>query len=557
MATAERLMGIGVSPFQSECTAIGGIGPLVISASGSSVTDATQIKVHQRLVSIQTAAAGTGVKLPTIETDGDESALVGDQYIINNNASNTITVYTSDGALISADGVNASSVSVGVNTSTIFYSISPSQWAAVRGNTTSATLGAISVTDYGAVSGGNATANRIAIQAAVDAAFGTAASPHGQTNSTLNRALYFPHGIYDIDQPIIFTAVHGAYIFGDGRFTTKIRNQAAGGSVFVTNGFQYSRIELIDFEAGTNGVCVDLDYDGSGLGGVALQSNTLADCFFNGGDYGVRIGFTGFMGSENLFLNNFFNAHTAAGLYCGNFNALQQTVIGGNFQSCNYAINTNLGSVNVIMGVGFQVNSAYDIYSPSATSNTINIIGCRSESVNFAEIHCRGTVTGCHQTSASNGDFVSISGGAGAAVTISGCLSNKGCIRPTGAAIVSIHDSCFDRDDFLQQSNFWNFSQNSQEGSLILENIRYGATNKSIRLQRIGPDNSASANPVYRTETSAAALTDSNIAGFSFNVGDTIWQSVPVAGGSPGWVCTTAGVAGVGAVFKAMANLAP
>lgn len=52
----------------------------------------------------------------------------------------------------------------------------------------------------------------------------------------------------------------------------------------------------------------------------------------------------------------------------------------------------------------------------------------------------------------------------------------------------------------------------------------------------------------------AALITDVN--GQTFRLGDQIWQTSPSAGGSPGWVCTTAGVAGSGAVFKAMANLA-
>ena len=41
----------------------------------------------------------------------------------------------------------------------------------------------------------------------------------------------------------------------------------------------------------------------------------------------------------------------------------------------------------------------------------------------------------------------------------------------------------------------------------------------------------------------------------TFEVGDQVWKFTVAAGGSPGWVCTTAGIGGV-AVFKAMANLA-
>lgn len=42
----------------------------------------------------------------------------------------------------------------------------------------------------------------------------------------------------------------------------------------------------------------------------------------------------------------------------------------------------------------------------------------------------------------------------------------------------------------------------------------------------------------------------------TFVRGHIIFNSAPSAGGVPGWVCTTGGTAGAGAVFKAMANLA-
>lgn len=43
----------------------------------------------------------------------------------------------------------------------------------------------------------------------------------------------------------------------------------------------------------------------------------------------------------------------------------------------------------------------------------------------------------------------------------------------------------------------------------------------------------------------------------TFTQGQILLKRNPVAGGSPGWVCTTGGKVGSGAVFKAMANLAP
>lgn len=41
----------------------------------------------------------------------------------------------------------------------------------------------------------------------------------------------------------------------------------------------------------------------------------------------------------------------------------------------------------------------------------------------------------------------------------------------------------------------------------------------------------------------------------SYYQGDIVWNTLPVASGTPGWICTTAGVNSF--VFKAMANLAP
>lgn len=42
----------------------------------------------------------------------------------------------------------------------------------------------------------------------------------------------------------------------------------------------------------------------------------------------------------------------------------------------------------------------------------------------------------------------------------------------------------------------------------------------------------------------------------TFVLGDRIWNSAPASAAPMGWICTTPGVAGVDAVFTAMANLA-
>lgn len=85
------------------------------------------------------------------------------------------------------------------------------------GSTTTRNLGArasdiVNVKDFGAL--GNGIANdTVAIQKALDAAFGTWADPHGSAESYLNRAVYFPAGDYLVRPsvtPISITGCTGA-----------------------------------------------------------------------------------------------------------------------------------------------------------------------------------------------------------------------------------------------------------------------------------------------------------------------------------------------------------
>ena len=174
----------------------------------------------------------------------------------------------------------------------------------------------------------------------------------GTSGAIKNRPVFFPAGNYKITSALTLRSVMGAHVFGAGRFATTIQNVTSGGRVFVTNGCEYSRFERLNLIAsGANSVCFDLDFDGNGL---PLQSNTFSDIYFQTADIGLRIGNSGFMGSENLITNCFFANHRFCGLITKNFNALQQTVIGGNFQNCGTGINVERGSVPVIHGVGFQ-----------------------------------------------------------------------------------------------------------------------------------------------------------------------------------------------------------
>ena len=172
------------------------------------------------------------------------------------------------------------------------------------------------VKDFGAAGDGS-TDDTAAIQAALDAAYGSSSSPNGSSGAIKNRPVFFPAGNYKITRALTLKSVMGAHIFGAGRFTTTIQNVTSGGSVFVTNGCEYSRFERLNLIAsGTNSVCFDLDFDGNGL---PLQSNTFSDIYFQTADIGLRIGNSGFMGSENLITNCFFANHRLYGLITKKF----------------------------------------------------------------------------------------------------------------------------------------------------------------------------------------------------------------------------------------------
>jgi hypothetical protein len=232
----------------------------------------------------------------------------------------------------------------------------------------------LNVKNFGAIGDGSHddTTN---IQNCLDAAFGTTASPH-DTNVYLNKPVFFPAGNYKITSALTMRSVRGGHLFGAARVSTRIFNATADGSVFVTNGCDYSEFSGMSLEPNGTGIAFDLDWDNSG--GVALQSNTFRDMNFGGGAYGLSIGKTGYMGSENTIQNCYFNQCSVAGLATRNGNALQQCVFGGNFASCDKGIWVASGSCPVIHGVGFQ-NNDEDIGVDNNVRDGYSIHACRNE----------------------------------------------------------------------------------------------------------------------------------------------------------------------------------
>jgi hypothetical protein len=257
--------------------------------------------------------------------------------------------------------------------------------------------GAVYAGNYGVVAD-DTTDDTAALQAAVDACFGPYASPKAREDY---RLLVLPPGIIKITSPIALSrGLNGGMIVGQGRFATQIRQNTSATSALVTNGCQYSH--FANFMIRTEGgICFDLDYDGSGTNGCALQSNTFANIFFDAGDraeaaaIGCRIGNGGYMGSENIFFNCFW-IRCKYGINTLNFNALQNTIIGGNMQTNQWGVYAGSGSVTLIDSVGFQQSSQYDIEASASAYDTMVINSCRTESPNFVKPGSQGVViTGC------------------------------------------------------------------------------------------------------------------------------------------------------------------
>ena len=311
-----------------------------------------------------------------------------------------------------------------------------------------------------------------AIQAAVNHCFGSPAAPHSSAMASKNSVLYFPAGNYRITAPIKLTKLHGCRVIGSGRFATQIVN-VAGGPIFATNGCGYSHFEGIYLRSSdTSSAVFDLNWDGT-PGGAALQSNSFIDMFFDGGAYGIDIGAGGFMGSENIFLNCFWYRCATAGLKTSNFNACQNTIVGGNIQACNMGVWVSRGSVTVIESVGFQLQREWDIRVDNSANDTMNVIGCRTESQNFMQIknYVQAVVLGCTQASPhDSGTFLEP---AGCPATAERCVSTNGQIVLDAEARLTVRGCSFGRKDWLSYGTLY-FDQ-----VIEIEDVQYNGTPNS------------------------------------------------------------------------------
>jgi hypothetical protein len=242
---------------------------------------------------------------------------------------------------------------------------------------------------------------------------------------------------------VLLKNVKGMTIRGDSRLSTTLYGIEPGKPALRIEGFWYSRISDLGFGCNKGlSDCGVLEIDSSDKQGV--QANTYERLLVNGqGSEGkrskyamtmCRVGTSSAQGSEQLFMNCHFSGAIHAAYYQEGFNALNNTIIGGNFQNYDRCgIDLVCGSLQ-IFSVGFQScvgdaqidNDGWDIRaSAGGVGDAMVIAGCRTESLRFFKGNHAQPVSliSCLQVASTERQFnvVELPNG-----TISNCTWNAG-----------------------------------------------------------------------------------------------------------------------------------
>lgn len=120
MAIPSRVLGSGIS--QLSTVSICGDGADDVTAAGTSAGNATQLVAVYN--SIDTATAGSGVKLPSTE--------MGAIIVVANSGAHSVAVYPQNGSTIN----QTTSATVDKDHSSLFFAVSNTQWYSMNGTRT-------------------------------------------------------------------------------------------------------------------------------------------------------------------------------------------------------------------------------------------------------------------------------------------------------------------------------------------------------------------------------------------------------------------------------------
>ncbi len=282
-------------------------------------------------------------------------------------------------------------------------------------------FGAVSVKDptFGAVGDGS-TDDTAAFQAAINAAFGTVASPHGHSNPFINRILFIPPGSYKITSPLYLAGVLGGIVRGAGNGTSQILWRPTNGATipgggtysgsgnslisdsqtpcFCTDGANAIRFEDFSINGPSTtaaSAVVGIYISMTGSNGQATNSTYINMNFFGLGVGILAGGGNGNGCDDGTVINCQFSFCTLAGVRTSSQNALNWSIHGGGADNCaanstfapgsgsvgnaGAAYSVAAGSISSINSVAVSLNT-WDFVNAGAEG--MAIIGGSSESLN-------------------------------------------------------------------------------------------------------------------------------------------------------------------------------
>lgn len=131
MALASDLMGLGMPPILAAKISQGGIGPLTITAAGTTYATSTKIGSEQSLVGCSNGNNTLSLGLPPV--GGDSGASIGDEFVIaNTGTTDTVVLRSSTSVLINAS-TQDSVFNLGPGKTISIFPLSSTLWAPVKG----------------------------------------------------------------------------------------------------------------------------------------------------------------------------------------------------------------------------------------------------------------------------------------------------------------------------------------------------------------------------------------------------------------------------------------
>lgn len=132
MTLASDLMGLGMPPMLAAKIAQGGIGPVTITAAGTTYATSTKLGVEQSVVGCSNANNTLSIGLPPV--GGDTGVSIADEIIVGNTSTtDSLVLRASTGVLISAGGAQDSVFVVSKATAIALYPLSSTLWLGIKG----------------------------------------------------------------------------------------------------------------------------------------------------------------------------------------------------------------------------------------------------------------------------------------------------------------------------------------------------------------------------------------------------------------------------------------